>query len=471
MTTPYAQGFASLTRETHIDDLPVQGKLPDWLSGRLVRNGPGQWDLKEQRYNHWFDGLAMLHSFTFAQGQVAYANRFLHSNVYEKDTTSGRINYRSFATDPCRSWFSRVFSLFSGDGDVPANANVSVEKIAGQYVALTETPMAVRFDPQTLETLGVVEYDDALKGQMTTAHPHYDPERNLGINYLLEFGPTMTYHIYGWQGQTRRRIARLPAQPAAYMHSIGMTQQYVILAEFSLRLPNALAVLFSGKPLIENYRWLPDQPAVFSVIDKDSGAVVARVETEAFFGFHHINAFERGDELVLDIAAYTDARIVHQFKLDNLRIGPGDVQAGEFRRYRVPLKGGRATYEQISETTLELPRIHYRAHNTREYRYAYGVGLKDASVDFYNQLVKIDVERGTAQVWHEPGCYPSEPVFVPAPDARREDDGVILSVALDTQRGVSFLLVLDATNFSEIARADTPHGIPFGFHGQFFGEK
>lgn len=34
------------------------------------------------------------------------------------------------------------------------------------------------------------------------------------------------------------------------------------------------------------------------------------------------------------------------------------------------------------------------------------------------------------QVWHQKGFYPSEPVFVPSPDAVDEDDGVILSVVL-----------------------------------------
>lgn len=35
-----------------------------------------------------------------------------------------------------------------------------------------------------------------------------------------------------------------------------------------------------------------------------------------------------------------------------------------------------------------------------------------------------------SQVWEQPGLYPSEPVFVPSPDATEEDDGVILSVVI-----------------------------------------
>ena len=47
----------------------------------------------------------------------------------------------------------------------------------------------------------------------------------------------------------------------------------------------------------------------------------------------------------------------------------------------------------------------------------------------------------------------------------REDDGVLLSVVLDASERTSYLLVLDARDLSELARAAVPHHIPFGFHG------
>ena len=66
------------------------------------------------------------------------------------------------------------------------------------------------------------------------------------------------------------------------------------------------------------------------------------------------------------------------------------------------------------------------------------------------------------------GCYPGEPVFVREPGNEDEDGGVVLSVVLDANAGRSFLLVLDAGTFEELARAEAPHHIPFGFHGQYF---
>ncbi len=48
------------------------------------------------------------------------------------------------------------------------------------------------------------------------------------------------------------------------------------------------------------------------------------------------------------------------------------------------------------------------------------------SEDFMDQLVKIDVRTGIADIWYEEGCYPGEPVFVAAPGATSEDEDVVL---------------------------------------------
>jgi carotenoid cleavage dioxygenase-like enzyme len=47
-----------------------------------------------------------------------------------------------------------------------------------------------------------------------------------------------------------------------------------------------------------------------------------------------------------------------------------------------------------------------------------------------------------------------------------EDDGVVLSFVAAAEGG-SFLLVLDAERFEEVARVGMPHGIPYAFHGTF----
>jgi beta,beta-carotene 9',10'-dioxygenase len=99
MQKPFELGFISEAPEIEIDQLPITGRLPEWLTGTLVRNGPGAFQVGNSRYRHWFDGLAMLHRFTIADGRISYANKFLESNSYLAAKETGRITYSEFATD------------------------------------------------------------------------------------------------------------------------------------------------------------------------------------------------------------------------------------------------------------------------------------------------------------------------------------------------------------------------------------
>ena len=48
---------------------------------------------------------------------------------------------------------------------------------------------------------------------------------------------------------------------------------------------------------------------------------------------------------------------------------------------------------------------------------------------------------------------------------------MLLSIVLDPAANASFLLVLDAVELTEVARAWVPHGIPFGFHGSYVTDR
>src|SRR5688572_18865928 len=184
-TFSFGSGFRSLTAETAEPvRLSVAGTLPSWLEGTLLRTGPAKFEVGPRTYNHWFDGLAMLHRFAIADGAVTYANRFLKSKAFSSAQATGKICYSEFATDPCRTLFGRVAAMFHPK--LTDNCNVNVSDYARDMVAFTETSMPVRFSPDTLETLGVFAYGGALPGQISTAHPHYDAKRSCHYNYIAD---------------------------------------------------------------------------------------------------------------------------------------------------------------------------------------------------------------------------------------------------------------------------------------------
>jgi len=466
-TTGFRRGFDTLEREVVLDDLPVTGMLPPWLVGTLVRTGPAKFEVGEQRMRHWFDGLAMLHRFSFGHGRASYASRFLDTPAYRAAAEEGRIAYQEFATDPCRGLFKRVQTAFAPGGAFGNNANVNVSRLGDVHVAMTETPMPVAFDPETLETLGV--QPPPAPGHHSTAHPHLDGARGEAINHVVRFSARSQYRFFVQDAEAPPRIlARHATSRPAYVHSFGLSERYLILAECPL-VVNPTAMLLSGRPFIENYRWEPDRGTRLLVFERDGGRLRGAYDTEAFFTFHHINSFERDGDLVVDLCAYDDASIVDALYLDNLRTEPParsmPVPPARPRRLRIDLEGGGVGGEDLADAELELPRIAYRTHNTRPYRYVYGNAAGD---DWVDRVVKVDVERGEATSWRQEGCYPGEPVLVSRPGGSAEDDGVLLSVVLDGARGTSFLLALDAATLDEVARADVPHHIPFSFHGQFY---
>lgn len=466
---PYSLGFTTLDVEATCDELPLRGKLPEWLSGALVRTGPAKFEVGSTSYNHWFDGLAMLHRFGIAAGRVSYRNRYLHSQAYDEAAATGKISRREFATDPCRSIFRRVASLFFPE-PFTDNGSVNVAAWHDRVVALTETRLPVEFDPETLRTVGVREYDRAAKGAVSTAHPHWDRQRGYHYSYLVDFGMKSKYHLLAIDQASGRQtvLATIPVDRPAYMHSFGMTERYLVLTEFPL-VVSPLRLLLSGQPFIRNYQWQPERGVRFHVVEKDSGRLVRTARSEAFFTFHHINAFEDGDEIVLDMVTRPDATIIDLLYLDRLRGDAPVDPTGKVMRYRIGAAGEVAS-EQRTDVTLELPRFNYGRCAGRRYRYVYGAG-QAVTGQFFDSLVKVDLDQQQVSSWREAACYPGEPVFVAAPGMAGEDQGVILSVVLDVQRGASFLLVLDAATFTEVARAEVPHHIPFSFHGNYLASR
>ena len=462
-TTDYRLGFQSQEEETAVERLPVQGDVPAWLTGSLMRVTPAKLESGDKRVGHWFDGLAALNRFGFADGKVSYRSRFLDTKAY-RAAQAGDSPGAGFGTDPCRSIFKRVQSVFSPD--LTDNANVNLVRIGERYLAMTETPLPIEFDAETLDTVGPLRFADKGGGLVTTAHPHHDPGRDELVNYSVHFSRKSEYRLWGLPAgsASRRPIASLPVSEPAYMHAFGMSERYLILAEYPLRV-NPLKLAFSGRAFIKNYSWKPELGTRFQVFDRETGAHRGTYETEAFFAFHHVNAFERGNELVIDLVAFEDATIIDSLYLNES--GPvAALPPSELRRYTIGLDSGSVRHEALSEGTVELPRIDYRRRNTHEYRYAYFAGV-GAGGTWLDRLVKVDVGVGEVASWAEDGCYPGEPIFVRAPGEEAEDGGVILSVVLDTRARRSFLLVLDAGSFGELARAEAPHHIPFGFHGQY----
>ncbi|XP_042286030.1 beta,beta-carotene 9',10'-oxygenase-like [Thunnus albacares] len=501
----------------------VQGTIPSWINGNLLRNGPGKFEFGNTHYNHWFDGMAMLHQFKIENSKVTYMSRFLHSDAYKKNSEKDRIVMSEFGTlampDPCKNFFQRFLSRFEMM-EPTDNASVSFVKYKGDYYVSTETNFIHKVNPENLETLEKVDWSKFIAVNGATAHPHYDPDGttyNMGNSYgskgalynIISVPPEKKDAKDTLQG-AKVLCSIVPANKShpSYYHSFAMSENYVVFIEQPIKM-NLLKIVtckLRGKALSEGIYWDPNQETVFHLVHKKTGEVSSvKYHTKAISTFHQINAFEEDGFLMLDMCCSDDGQAINNYLIQNLRKA-GDALDEVYntmcrvfpRRFVLPLNvtsetptgqnlntrpSSTATCVKTSKDKvfchhedlhgddlhkyggLEFPQINYDRCNTRPYRYFYGCGFNHLVGD---SLLKMDLTDKTLKVWYQKGFYPSEPVFVPSPDAVEEDDGVILSVVLTpSQDKGTFLLILNAKTFEELGRANVPVNMAYGFHGTF----
>ena len=158
-------GFETQPEETRITDLPVEGGA-GMAGGHSAAHRPGE--VRGRRtvppslvrragdvasLQHW--GRCHTATASFAARRMLPPSRVSSATWSSPATRAGRC--------------SSEFSLFRPS--LTDNANVNVMHLGERFVAMTETPLPIEFDPQTLETAGVA-YE--APGELTTAHPHAD---------------------------------------------------------------------------------------------------------------------------------------------------------------------------------------------------------------------------------------------------------------------------------------------------------
>uniref|UniRef100_A0A672Z4Z9 Beta-carotene oxygenase 1, like n=1 Tax=Sphaeramia orbicularis TaxID=375764 RepID=A0A672Z4Z9_9TELE len=483
--------------------------VPSWLQGTLLRNGPGKFSVGESEYKHWFDGMSLIHSFTFSNGEVTYRSKFLKSDTYKRNVKADRIVVSEFGTmiypDPCKNIFSRAFThLCNAIPDFTDNNLINIIRYGQDYYAASEINYINQIDPVTLETVGRVNYRNHIALNLATAHPHYDSEGNtynmgtaimgLGLPKYVIFKVPANASV--------QQICSIPFRSTlypSYFHSFGMTENYIVFVEqpFKLDIIKLATAYFRGVNWGSCLKFDKDDITLFHVINRKTGkAVSTRYYGDALVVFHHLNAYEDQDHLVFDLISYKNSNLYDMFYMHNMRQETSDfIQSNQHfsppvcQRFVLPLNIHKDSVRgsnlvTLTDTTaqalvqedgsvycqpddifqgLELPGINYN-FNTKKYRYFYGSRLKHRRPDF----ICFQHPSRTHMEWQEENCYPSEPVFVASPGAVDEDDGVILSSVISPDPNISpFMLILNAKTFEEIGRASIPASVHMDLHGHF----
>ncbi|NWU24941.1 BCDO2 oxygenase, partial [Dyaphorophyia castanea] len=312
----------------------IKGHIPKWINGNLLRNGPGKFEFGNDKFNHWFDGMALLHQFQLAQGTVTYRSRFLQSSSYLRNSQHNRIVASEFGTlampDPCKSIFGRFLSRF----EPPHPTQLTTTKVCScssdSHKTSPEESSALTGNLWCLQ----VDWSKFIAVNGATAHPHYEADGttyNMGNSFgkhgssynIIRVPPQESGHGDTLEGA--KVLCSIPPRDRAkpsYYHSFGMTENYIIFIEQPLRL-NLLKIITSklrGKTILDGISWEPQHNTWFHVVNKHTGEVLpGQWCSKPFVSFHQINAFEERGCVVLDLCCQDDGASLALYSLQNMR--------------------------------------------------------------------------------------------------------------------------------------------------------
>jgi carotenoid cleavage dioxygenase-like enzyme len=458
---PYlAEAFAPTREEVTIRDLEVVGEIPQDLNGVYVRNGPNPQFEPQGRY-HWFDGDGMMHAVHIADGVAVYRNRWVRTDGFEREHAAGGVLWRGIM-EPWRDNPPGEREKDTANTDVIFHNErlLALWYRAGKPYAL---------DPLTLETLGPEDFDGTLRCEVSS---HAKVDERTGELCFFDYGlkpPYMRYGVVSPSGAISHFVGidlpgpRLP-------HDMAITERHSILMD--LPLLNDPQAARAGR-----YRLLFERnlPSRFGVIPRyGSAAEIRWFEAEPCFIYHSVNAWEEGDEIVMDVCRVKRpeprsdldgplAQMLAYLRLD-----------AHMQRYRFDLRTGRTVEQVIDDDNSEFPSINQGLVGRRS-RYAYNMHISPESELLFDGLMKYDVHSGAAEThWFGEGRWGSEAPFAPRVGARDEDDGYLVSYVYDEREGLSEVEVLDAADVTAgpICRIKLPVRVPIGFHATWVpGER
>ncbi|KAL5000060.1 carotenoid oxygenase [Aspergillus recurvatus] len=377
--------------------------------------------------------------------------------------------------------------------------------------AKTDNSTYKQLHPSNLEPLAIATQETLhpeLTGPLSASHAKSDPETGDIYNYNLSFSSgTSTYRVFRVSARTgETSILATFTAAAAYLHSFFLAEDYVVVCVWNAHLSPEGFMKKPGSYIGAIKKFNSQVPARWYVVDRRHGqGLVAVYESPAFFCFHTINAWQETSNpndsstsqtnIIAECIMYENTDVLHQLYYEYLvsssstrRPEPGAVNNGgkmqaRIARFRLPaiptdfpsLRGGAGETKPLVplKATLVSTACHALSpelatlnpsYITRPHRYTYAVTNRGLST-FVDGIVKFDSLVGETKIWSDHAQSPGEAIFVPDPDGKEEDDGVLLSVVLDGRSGRSYLLVLDAGNMKEIGRASVDVAVGFGFHG------
>jgi carotenoid cleavage dioxygenase-like enzyme len=456
---PYLQGnYAPVEEERDFDhaDMRVEGDIPPKLVGAFMRDGANV-AFQPNHYVYPLDGDGMVHAIYFRDGKVHYRNRWVETSHLKTERRFGRTIYGSVGK--LLEVPQEVIDAGGEPNPVRNTANTNVLYHGGKLLAMWEGgwPHLLNSD---LSTVGLYDYDGALKpGDALTAHPKICPDTGHLVSCTQRWD-SADYFVQEFDASARHvRTIPVKFERKGIIHDLQITENYVII--FYAPAFHSVEKAMKGE---NPFMWEPEKGTQVIVIPRDGKGEQLRFETDAFFSWHFCNGFEQGGKILIDYVwinsiPFTQAQ------------GTG-IEKQPRRMYRMTLDPvtGAVTNERFSDLFCEFSRIDERRMG-KPYRYGYAAAstIEWGDAHGYNCTGQFDFQTGETRYWeYGPEANAGEPVHVPDPDARGQEEGWLMCFVHNPGEG-AFLSILKAGEVERgpVAKIHIPGRVPNGFHANW----
>jgi carotenoid cleavage dioxygenase len=457
---PYMNGaWTPAFEEYDATEMQVIGEIPKDLDGVYVRNTENPVHDPIGLY-HPFDGDGMIHAIAFQNGKAAYRNRFVRTRGFEAEQEAGGALWAGIAEHPSQS----KRPGFCCHGGIKDSSSTDVVVHAGKILStFYQCGEGYRLDPYTLEQHGVEGW---VPIDGISAHPKVDEATGelLFFNYS-KHAPYMHYGVVGPDNRLSHYVP-IPLPGPRLPHDMAFTKNYSIFADLPLFWDETL--------MAKGYhaaRYHPDMPTRFAIIPRYGRPEDIRwFEAAPTYVLHWMNAYEEGDEIVLDGYFQEDPQppALEGFPgkfgqmmayLDEHSMKP------KLHRWRFNLRTGEVKEGHLDDRVLEFGTFNMQVAGQKG-RYLYSTTAEPGWFIF-NGLVKHDLETGRSwTLGFGEGRYGSEAPFAPRIGATREDDGYLVSFVTDLRENRSECVLIDAGDIEAgpVCRIILPHRISSGTH-------
>lgn len=436
----------NIDRTHGFETLRVEGEVPDALRGTLYRVGPGLVRRFGKEVHPFLaDGLITAVSIDEAP---AGACDLVRTPEFEAEEVVGHSLY-----DPNANGLRRLANGLLRKVKNTGNTNVLAWR--GALYALMEQGHPVGFDGATLATLGATDMG-VIRGSFS-AHPH----RVEALRTTFNFGVLgRRVYVYALPDDgPARRLCDFEAPWAGIIHDFIVTERHAIFFIDPGKLVAWRAIL-GLKDFSKYFHWDNSESTRAIAIPLAEPENRFHVEVDPFRVWHFANAYEDGDEIVVDA-----------FRHDNIDVlvapttANDEIPSPQLFRYRISRKCKTMGGERLSPAVAEFPSVNPRLVGQR-HRHVWMQTYRDGAGN--EGIGRFDTETGTQMRYVAPdGHLGSEPMFVPG--GADETDGWVLQLVQDSTARQSYLAIFGGKSFQDgpVARLWFDHAIPATFHGTF----